>query len=156
MAITIIVGFGSAFIGAAAGFLGAVYIERWRLRRARLGMIRALIGELRQNATAVVRARYSGLSVRYSGDAWNAANFELAQFLNQQVYEDILFLYMTLPDVLRLSGRGVREDQADPGEAWLNRYHAAINTLVTQLPKEMRFGLARNVDAERGSHPEAN
>jgi hypothetical protein len=147
----IFAGLGGALVGSAVGFAGAVYIERWRLRRTRLGILRALAGELRRNAARLALARYSGRATRPAVETWTSVNSQLAQLLDQQLYEDILFLYMTLHDVIELSRIPVDSRQADLATAWLDRYHAVVNELLALLPERMRFPIARDADPEPNS-----
>jgi hypothetical protein len=140
VAITVIVGFGAALLGAIAGFLGALHIDTRRTRRTRTGVVRALIGELRRNGTAVVQVLYSGrAATEYSSDTWQAANFELAQFLSEPLYQDILVLYITLPTIKRFSNVSPSaKEQRKLLEGWLERAKKAINDLQ-QLPEAAGF-----------------
>lgn len=140
IAITAIVGFGAALLGAAAGFVGALHIDTRRTRRLRTGVVRALIGELRQNGVAVIQVLHRGTTAaEYSSDTWQAANFELAQFLGEALYQDILVLYITLPAVKMLSAvtLSAKEDQRLL-EGWLERAKKAMNDLQ-QLPEAAEF-----------------
>jgi hypothetical protein len=82
--------------GVALGFAGQWLMERQRTHRTRVGMVKAMLGELRHNASVLVDARYVGptrpLST-FSTDTWDAARFELAQFVPDQLFEDLLFIY---------------------------------------------------------------
>jgi len=140
IAITVIVGFGAALLGAGAGFVGALHIDTRRTRRTRTGVVRALIGELRQNRVAVTQVLRGGTTAaEYSSDTWQAANFELAQFLGEALYQDILGLYITLPAVKFLSAvtSSAKEEQRLL-EGWLERVKRAINDLQ-QLPEAAEF-----------------
>ena len=134
--LTIIVGFGGAVVGAAAGFLGAVHIDRQRVHRTRVGMVRGLISELRQNGAAVIQVLYSGApAIEFSSDTWRSVRFELGQFLNVRLYEDIDFVYLTLPAVSGFSSANfaVSVRQKRVYEEWLDRVKAAIRALL-ELP----------------------
>ena len=140
IAITAIVGFGAALLGAAAGFVGALHIDTRRTRRTRTGVVRAVIGELRQNGVAVIEVLRGGrAAAEYSSDTWQAANFELAQFLGEALYQDILVLYIALPAVKLLSAvaSSAKEEQSLL-EGWLERAKKAINDLQ-QLPEAAEF-----------------
>jgi len=100
MAATVVVGFGSAvagaLIGAIASFVGLVHIERQRTHRARVGMVKAILGELRHNASVFVDLRIVESDrpmCTFSSETWQAARFDLAQFVSDQVFEDLLFIY---------------------------------------------------------------
>lgn len=154
MAVTVIVGFGSAVLGGIAVFLGALYIERWRIRRTRTGVVRALIGELRQNAATVIGVLYAGRpATQYSSETWQAANFELAQFLDGELYESIVFLYTMLPAVEDFSSRPYSTKETKGLLAdWLQRVAKAMTSLL-QLREAGEFrpekveGLAQLIDA---------
>jgi len=78
-------------------------------------------------------------AAEYSSDTWQAANFELAQFLGEALYQDILVLYITLPAVKMLSAvtSSAKEDQRLL-EGWLERAKKAMNDLQ-QLPEAAEF-----------------
>lgn len=137
IAVTFIVGFGAALLGAVAGFLGAVYVERWRIRRMRTGIVRALLGELRRNSlTGLVALRRGTMPVpEFSSETWQAANFELAQFVSEELYKDILFIYDVLPLVKELCGD--REAKPDL-EWWLKRVKEVMSNLQ-ELPEAAKF-----------------
>lgn len=140
IAVTVIVGFGAALLGAAAGFIGALHIDTRRTRRTRTGIVRALMGELRRNGTAVIQVLRSGrAATEYSSDTWQAANFELAQFLSEALYQHILVLYITLPAIKRLSSETLSaKQQRKLLEDWLERVMKAISDLQ-QLPEAAEF-----------------
>lgn len=131
-AVTAVVAFGSALLGAIAGFLGAVYIERWRIRRTRKGIVRALLGELRQNAGAVITALHSGGPgvIKFSSETWRVARFELAQFLSEQLYKDILFIYDTLPTMEDLCSHPVK---IAPAKAGLLKWEERVRKAMAEL-----------------------
>jgi len=55
-----------------------------------------MLGELRHNAGVCVDIRQVGPDASpstYSTDTWEAARFELAQFVPDQLFEDLLFIY---------------------------------------------------------------
>lgn len=156
MTVTIIVGFGAALLGAVAGFLGAVYIEKWRIRRMRTGVVRALMGELRQNAGAVIQALYSGSTpvMKFSSETWRAANFELAQFLSVRLYKDILFIYDMLPAMEDFCSHPVRIASAKAGlQRWVERVRKAMSDLQ-ELPEACKF-LPEGVEPLAGLEDEA-
>ena len=149
VALTAVIGFGSAVLGAVAGFLGAIYIEKQRLQRTRVGMVKAMLGELRANAAGAVRVLYAGpgnRSMLYSSETWMAANFELAQFIPDNTYEELLFIYQLLPDIERLSDTpqlGWSEDTVDLGvksslKQWIERIKRTMNDLL-KLPEAAMF-----------------
>ena len=82
--------------GVALGFAGQWLMERQRTYRARVGMVKAILGELRHNASVFVDLRLveSGRPMcAFSTETWQAARFDLAQFVPDQVFEDVLFIY---------------------------------------------------------------
>ncbi len=147
VALTVIVGFGSAVVGAAAGFLGAVHIERQRLHQKRIGVVRATLGELRGNracATQVLDGargpRRIGMS--FSSETWQAAKFDLAQFVGDKLYRKLLFVYETLPIVERISQEPRPEGPDDPVKDWLSEWVEGIKEAMIgllQLPEAATF-----------------
>lgn len=78
-------------------------------------------------------------AAEYSSDTWQAANFELAQFLGEALYQDILILYITLPAVKGFStGASSAKEQQRLLEDWLEQVKKAINNLQ-QLPEAAEF-----------------
>lgn len=145
VAITAIVGFASALVGAVVGFVGALHVDTRRTRRTRTGVVRALIGELRQNAAAVILALYSGSTpaTDFSSETWRAANFELAQFLSEGLYKDILFIYQTLPVMKDFCSHPVKTQHAKAElQRWLERVKKAMSELQ-ELPEAAKFRLER-------------
>lgn len=132
-----VIGFGGALLGAVAGFLGAVYMERRRTQRTWLGMMRAVAAEMRENAASVVMAQYSGQQQDFSFEAWHAARFELAQFLDKKLFDDILMVYMLLPNVVTVSAT---VGQSEPVQTWLDKSNKTRIALEQQLPRGMRLG----------------
>lgn len=132
VAVTVIVGFGAAVLGAAVAFLGALHLDRRRVGRTRVGIVRAVVGELMQNVTTIT----SGFgaeegATRYSSETWRAANFELAQFLDQELYQKVLFLYMTLPVVEQASRLPPETpDRKGVFSLWLERAWEALDGLL--------------------------
>lgn len=140
VAITAIVGFGGALLGAIAGFLGALYIDTRRTRRTRIGIVRALILELTENGAAAAQVLYAGTrATEYSSETWRAANFELAQFLDEALYKHIALLYMMLPAVKDLSSHPVvTKGTKALLDTWLEDTKKAMDGLW-QLPEASKF-----------------
>jgi hypothetical protein len=135
--------------GVALGFAGQWFMEGQRVHRSRVGMVKAMLGELRANAAGAVRVLYAGpgnRSMLYSSETWRAANFELAQFIPDNMYEDLLLIYQLLPDIQRLSDTprlGWSEDTVDLGvksllEQWIERIKRTMNDLL-KLPEAATF-----------------
>ncbi len=82
----------------------------------------------------------------YSSETWRAANFELAQFIPDNTYEDLLLIYQLLPDIQRLSDTprvGWSEDKVDLGvksllKQWIERIKRTMNDLL-KLPEAATF-----------------
>jgi hypothetical protein len=71
-------------------------MEKQRTRRTRVGIVKAMLGELRHNASIFVHIQAVGLDPSppsWSTDTWEAARFELAQFTPDALFEDLLFIY---------------------------------------------------------------
>src|SRR3972149_2924436 len=102
------VGFGSAVVGAVVGaiasFLGLVHIERQRVHRTRVGVVRAVVG---------------GIRMRFSSETWQAAKFDLAQFVGDDLFRSLLFVYDVLPMIERVSEEPGPEGADDPVRDWL-------------------------------------
>jgi len=147
VAATVAVGFGSAVVGALVGaiasFLGLVHIERQRVRRTKVGMLRAVIGELRQNATTVIQGLYAGKpTLEFSSETWQSARFHLGEFLPEPLYYDIQFLYLTLPPVSSLFAEPVSTSELIKSKellyGWAERARRTIDALQ-QLPELRKF-----------------
>jgi hypothetical protein len=149
VAATVAVGFGSAVVGAVAGFLGAVYIEWQRVRRRRVGILRALISELRQNGARVVQILYHGAAVTdFSAQTWSAAKFDLAQFIKGGLYDDLDFAYLTLPAVRVMETENLTDlNSRQLLEDWLGRMKQIISLLL-QLPEAAEFRANRQSPAK--------
>jgi hypothetical protein len=82
--------------GVALAFTGQWLMERRRIERTRTGVLKAILGELRHNGGFFVEIRAVGLdecASTYSTDTWEAARFELAQFVPDDIFDDVLFIY---------------------------------------------------------------
>ena len=119
-------------------------MERQRIRRTRVGIVRAVLGELRENASTARQALHIGGRVtEYSADTWRAANFDLAQFASDPVYRKLLHIYSTLPGIRALSGEPEKGNQIPPVarktlEQWLGQIEEAMNALL-ELPEAAGF-----------------
>lgn len=103
--------------------------------------MRALIGELRQNAGAVLLTRFSGKppAMKFSSQTWRAANFELAQFLSEKLYSDILFIYDMLPTMEDFCSHPARIAATETAlDQWLERVKKARSELL-ELPEAAKF-----------------
>jgi len=106
-------------------------MEMQRTRRTRVGLVKAVLGELRHNAGVCVGIRYGGppsSNPGYSTDTWEAARFELAQFVPDKIFEDLLFIYEDmLPRVQSLV------------QAWGNVWpDAGIDSVVGECDERMK------------------
>jgi hypothetical protein len=133
---------GSALLGAIAGsaatFLGQKYLADQGWKRRRVGIVTALVSELMQNGAAVTSVLYQGgTAVEYSTEVWRAARFELAQFLRGELYEDVDFLYLTLPAAQLLASPPVNAEVRGLLEKWLEQLKATLRVL-RQLPEYTR------------------
>lgn len=128
--------------GVALGFTGQWLMERRRIHRTRIGIVRAVLGELRQNAATGIQLLDAGSSAtEFSSETWRSARFELGQFLDGPLYDELDFICSTLPaitryvseNVIMLPGReGEKETRAV--EEWLKRVKASIDRLQ-ELPE---------------------
>jgi len=136
------VGFGSAVVGAVVGaiasFLGLVHIERQRVHRTRVGVVRAVVGELRGNAGCAVQVRYGArgpgrIRMRFSSETWQAAKFDLAQFVGDDLFRSLLFVYDVLPMIERVSEEPGPEGADDPVRDWLDEWVERVKEAMIAL-----------------------
>jgi len=143
VAVTIAVGFGSAVLGAVAGFLGAVSIDWNQLHRKRVGVVRSILGELRVNfSSAVLQLHYGKRLAGYGAETWRAANFELAQFVGDPLYRKLLHIYWMMPAMEAISQQFDRETMEQPIretlEKWLQSISETMDELL-KLPEAAKF-----------------
>lgn len=153
VALTIIVGFGGAIVGAVAGFLGAVHIERQQTERTRVGMLRALASELQQNAAATIGVLYSGrlTATDFDNSTWRDVRFELAQFVEHRLYEDLAFVYLGLPGIERLAEGTLGNLSDSPTQDLVDKWLADLKDVRVRLiglPQMRKFAGAFKRDWE--------
>ncbi len=91
-----------------------------------------------QNGAAVTSLLYQGgKAVECSTEVWRTTRFELAQFLRPELYEDVDFLYLTLPATERLATPPVNEEVRRLLEQWHKRLKATLE-ILRQLPEYTR------------------
>jgi len=143
-AVIAVASFGSAVVGAVVGFAGAVFMERQRVRRTRVGIVRAVLGELRENASTALQVLHiGGRATEYSAETWRVANFELAQFVSDALYRKLLHIYSTLGAIERFSDQigndnSIARLAKKTLECWLTRINEAMNELLG-LPEAAKF-----------------
>ena len=92
--IVIGMGFGSALLGALAGFGGSLFISERSTRERRKGVIRAIMGELLTNSVHTVMAAYPiDQSSQFSSAVWDDGKFEIAQAVTPQTFGRLLGIY---------------------------------------------------------------
>ena len=131
MATEVIVGLFT-LAGVALGFAGQWLMETQRTRRTRSGIVKAMLGELRHNAGTFVDIRYAGwdLAPRFSTDTWEAARFELAQFVPDSLFEDLLFIY---EDMLPRVGLRLAEASPQGADRWVSDCEERIKRSMKDL-----------------------
>jgi hypothetical protein len=141
---------GSA-IGVVGGFAGAFFIELWRVRRTRVGIVHAMLGELQGNAGCATQRILHGvrgpnrIGMRFSSQTWQVAKFDLAQFVPGNLYRELLFIYDTLPMVEGLSeASGSLDDVKDSARDWIEGVKKAMIRLL-QLPEAAAFRSQWNI-----------
>ncbi len=141
MNVTIAATLGSSMLTAILGMVGGVLLERRRTQERRHGSLRAVLAELRDNATALICSAVGGRSNRICTTIWRSEHVQLAQFLNQRDYCELLFLYSVLPGIMRATTDMHRsvEGRRRLFDAWLARYQIASRLLSGHLPRRMRF-----------------
>jgi hypothetical protein len=130
---TIALSLGSAILGSVAGFFGAVHIERQRLQRTRVGMLRALVSELIENAHAVQKILLTeSTNLEMSSETWKQVRGELAEIMPVELYENVNALSMSAPVIKRYPGE-IGQEQADVLVQFLLRTRSVLQGLI-QLP----------------------
>jgi hypothetical protein len=152
--LTLAVGFGSALAGAVAGFVGANHLENEAMNRRRIGMVRAILGELRMNGSGVLQLLSFDQrgGIEYQSETWRQANFELAQFLPNGLYLNLVHIYGTLPLVQSQSeiieSHRFPDSVAEIAKSTVDRWLVQINEAITAL-LETPQGNAFRADWER-------
>jgi hypothetical protein len=144
--------------GVLMGFVGTLSLENLRLRRQRKGYLRALASELQQNEVAALGVRHSGqLTVMdFSDSTWRAAQFEVAQFLEYRLYEDISLVYTSMAGIRRLAPGGSLAHANDArGEeimdSWIaDTKDARIRLLDLPQLREFRANFERDWQGDSG------
>lgn len=133
--IIVTVGFGSAILGAAAAFLGQKYLADREFKRRRVGLLRALMGELQQNGTAVTSSILTGADVvNHTSKTWEEFRVELGQFLPPNLYEDVDFIYLLTPSIVEQSKNG----NQTAIDMWSNRLQI-VRKQLRGLPEAKEF-----------------
>ena len=146
VAVTIIIGFGSAILGAAAGFLGAVHIENQRLARSRTGMLRALQAELQHNVASLYVARHTVGNrkvIEYSDSTWRLVQCDIAQFLDHRLYVKLATMYLSFASLYT-----TMDMMAEAGVALDEEWQKALDALRTDM-QEVREGLLDTPQLQR-------
>jgi hypothetical protein len=126
-------------IGSAVTFLGQKWLADREIARHRTGVVRAMISELMQNGATVTGVLYGGVAItQFSSETWRAARFELAQFLPRRLYDDIDFLYVSLPSTKTLANGPITEQTQGLLEKWLEMLKSARRGL-RDLPESDAF-----------------
>jgi hypothetical protein len=138
--------------GVALGFAGQWLMERQRMRRSRGGTLRAVIGELRQNATTLLQALHAGKpTLEFSSETWESARFHVGEFLGEPLYYDIQFLYLTLPPIRSLFAGPVSTSELikrkDLLYEWAERARRTVDALQ-QLPEVRKFRRSEGQSSE--------
>jgi hypothetical protein len=129
--------------GVALGFAGQWLMDRQRMHRSRVGILRAVIGELRQNATTLVQGLHAGKpTLEFSAETWQSARFHLGEFLPEPLYYDIQFLYLTLLPIRSLFAEPVPTSELIKRKelplGWADRARRTVDALQ-QLPEVRGF-----------------
>ncbi|MDO8615150.1 MAG: hypothetical protein Q7T33_05375 [Dehalococcoidia bacterium] len=144
---TATIAFGSALLGVVGGFVGALEIERRRVERTRIGCVRALASELRQNVLAAALVRKAGrvVGADFSSDTWASVRHEVAQFIPGGLFDRISTGYMALHGARRVAAgleRGTRlgREAGDAVGIWGEGTRLALNEL-SELPEARKTGV---------------
>jgi len=134
---TALVAFGSALLGVIGGFGGALYLEGRRIHRRRVGYVRALASELRQNVLTAVLTREVGKVVGsdFSSDTWTTVRYDIGQFAGPDLFEALNTSYMTLHGIRRIGGelgrgRPLDDEVSHAISVWEEGARKALNQLA--------------------------
>ncbi len=123
-----------AFLGATATFLGQRHLSDRELKRRRIGIVRALLGELEHNGSRAVMAAVARRTTGgYSSAVWDKAMFEIAQFDNRQIFGALLGVYGQLSFAVEASEavRSPADGYYDTLRIWHDAVRKAYNLLLT-------------------------
>lgn len=124
-------------VGAAAAFVGALYLTHRAARDRRRGVVTALLGELLMNssrAVAVVAGRVSEGVAAYSTSVWDEAKFEIAQFASRRLFAKLLGVYGSA-EVASLATKQLQSGDSSYEQVirlWYGAIRAAYNTLLKE------------------------
>ncbi len=114
LAITAAAGLVGAVIGSVATLAGQWVRDDRELRRHRVGTVRAVLGELRMNAVVIAATLPSHTSRDdVSSEVWRRSNHDIAQFLPQETYINLVSIYARLPIVRAVVPTGSTEQATE-------------------------------------------
>lgn len=130
------VGFGSAVLGAVAGFLGTQY-QTFRANAARKnGVLTALAGELVENSNAALIASLGNPEPipSYSSAVWRDGKFEVAHFVSKEVFTLLLGIYSNIRLIEDASGklRDGHKSQVETIRMWYETIRNAQGRLLDE------------------------
>jgi hypothetical protein len=140
------VAFGSALLGVAGGFIGALMLESMRVRRRRNGIIRALLIEMRHNGFVAVELIHADVALlRFTDEVWQASRLELAEFLKRNLYERIATTYLRVLMLERAEhvysdGKPPSNATREFAQAYLRDLKEVIRFLALEMPMAILFG----------------
>ena len=126
-AITAAVGLGSALLGVAGGFWGAVHLERRREARRRRGLIAAFSTDLSENAvTSKLLLKELEEKPEAAGPLWDAGGPPSADFWRAHIADLGSFLPFDLLFKMRMAYGALAfvRDVGDQPESWADRAKA--------------------------------
>ena len=133
---TAAVGFGSALLGAAAGFGGVLYQSFEKNAARKNGVLTALGGELIDNGTAALFASLGNPEVEpvFSSSVWRDGKFEVAHFVSKELFTLLLGIYSNiwLMDVASQKLREGQGSQLDTLRMWYETIRTAEGILVDE------------------------
>ena len=131
------VGFGSALLGAVIALAGQWFQDARELRRHRSGTVKAILGELRTNASVILASLgYDGRDPsETTAEVWHRSNHDLAQFVPDKTYISLSMVYAILPVASKLLDRETmkRVLKSDPGLSDLRRWVDSVVEVEEQL-----------------------
>ena len=172
LAITAGVGLVGAVIGSVATLAGQWFRDTRELRRHRVGVVKAILGELRANASVILASLgYGGHDPsETTAEAWHRSNHDLAQFVPEETYISLSMVYAMLPVASKLLDPETlkRHVKSDPELSDLRKWVDSVVEVEEQLLElvhaahfkeewrklpNIRAGFDREMERIRGTKP---
>ena len=172
LAATVAAGLVGAVIGSGATLAGQWFLNARQLYRHRVGVVKAILGELRANASVILASLgYGGRDPsETTAEAWHRSNHDLAQFVPEKTYISLSMVYAILPVASKLLDPETFKHQvkSDPGLSDLRKWVDSVVEVEEQLLElvhaahfkeewrklpNIRAGFDREMERIRGTKP---